>query len=311
MKKILLIVFLLFVTHNLFSANNFDEFNKYMSVGDFKSSQKIIKNWGANKLKDPQYYICQYNYYFNKSRSSGIAMKHGEPQQDGIEKFQFSDPKTGKIVGYFAPEVYYDKKIAEIAFTHIKKGIKLFPNHYEMRIGLLWGYKELFQLNDYLYELEDALKFLKISKPKMIYWNNNEIINDPNQFTIETIQGNLNELFQNKNYLKMNEFLLSYCDIMIKYLPNHKYGYSNKGVIYYYLNNNEKALESFLKANKKEKKDERITLNIGLLYFDIGEQEKAKIYFNELIKNGTNQHFRKEAKEKLAIIIQHEKKKTK
>jgi len=48
-----------------------------------------------------------------------------------------------------------------------------------MRSGLLWALKEMCQLDEYLIELEDALKYITNNKLEKVYWNNNEFIPNP------------------------------------------------------------------------------------------------------------------------------------
>jgi len=184
----------------LLSENNFSKFNKYLENSDLKSAKHIIDTWGDNKLKDPQYYICQFNYYVNKSKTSGVRLQTQLPNNK--TSFQLSDPKTGKVTAYLFSDVHYDRKIINKGINFIKRGIKLFPDHFEMRFGLMWCYKELYQLDSYLVEFDDALKYLTNHKNKKIYWNNNIVLESPKKFIFGSSQGNFGELFSNRKIKK-------------------------------------------------------------------------------------------------------------
>ncbi|MBA7619592.1 hypothetical protein ES703_26931 [subsurface metagenome] len=293
--KIILIFVVLFALSC--SKDNFTEFNKCIQKSDLKNAEKILNNWDGDKLKDPQYYICQFNFYVNKGRTTGIEIQNEPPNEE--KTIQITDPKTGEVKGYFGPSVHYDEDIVLKGIKYIKKGIKLFPDHFEMRFGLMWCYKELYQLDNYLSELESSIIYLQKTNNTKIYWNNNELIENPSEFIIENIQDNFNDLLQDSTIASVKEFVHSYCDLMIKYFPKHKYGFSNKAVLYYYSKKDKEALNYFLKAYELDKTDELIIFNIAVFYKTLGEKDKATEFFNVLVKNGKDPYYVDGAKQKL------------
>ena len=280
----------------LLGASNFETFNECIKEGDLKGAKKIIDNWRQNKENDPQYYICLFNYHVNKSRTEGIGIQQKPPKGETIE---ITDPKTGEVKGYFAPSVHYDEEEAQKGIDYLKVGIKKFPNHYEMRFGLLWIYKELYQLDNYLEELENALTYLTEVKPSKIYWNNNESITNPNNFVLETVQGNFFDIMDDENISANINFIHTYCDHMIKYFPQHKYGYSDKGGIYYSVKDFKNALVYFLKAFSRDKQDALIAGNIGFTYKAMGDKINAIKYFNEVLEITNDEYYVEGAKRQL------------
>ncbi len=282
------------------SASSFDEFNNYVKKRDFKNAQVVLDKWGKNKDNDPQYYICLFNYHLNKSRTEGIGIQAKPPQ--GEDTIQITDPKTGETKGYFAPTVHYDPDEAQKGIQYLKAGINKFPDHYEMRFGLLYALKELNQLEGYLSELENALKYFHDTRLKKIYWNNNKVISDPADFIIETVQGNFHELTENEDILKNAAFTHKYCDLLIKYFPEHKYGYSNKGVVYYQNKDFKHALEYFLKAYSIDPRDELIAFNLGFLYKEMDDKKNARKYFKKVIEVGKDEYSVEGAKKQLELL---------
>ena len=282
------------------SASSFEEFNNYIKERDFKNAQVVLDKWGKNKDNDPQYYICLFNYHLNKSRTEGIGIQAKPPQ--GEDTIQITDPKTGETKGYFAPVVSYDPDEAQKGIQYLKAGINKFPDHYEMRFGLLYALKEMNQYENYLSELEKALSYFHDKRLKKIYWNNNEVISDSAVFMVERVQGNFHELMENEDILKNAAFTHKYSDLLIKYFPKHKYGHSDKGVIYYQNKDFKHALEYFLKAFSLDPRDELIAFNLGFLYKEMKDKKNARKYFKKVIAVGKEEYTVGGAKKQLELL---------
>jgi tetratricopeptide (TPR) repeat protein len=268
----------------LLGASNFETFNNCIQKGDYKCAKTIIDKWGPNKTNDPQYYICVFNYHMNKSRTTGLGIQKNPPKGDTV---QITDPLTGEAKGYFASIAHYDEKEAQKGIESLKVGIKKFPDHYEMRFGLIWMYKELYQLDNYLLELESALYYLTSTKPSKIFWNNNESITAPNDFVLDTVQGNFSDIWKDEPSIFDNtNFMHKYCDLLMKYFPSHKYGYSDKAWIYYSAKDLQKAISYHLKAFSLDNQDELIAVNIAFTYRQMGDRENAIKYFNKVLEIG-------------------------
>jgi tetratricopeptide (TPR) repeat protein len=286
-------------------ASNFEEFNNFIQKNDLKHAKAVLDKWGGKKENDPQYYICLFNYHINKARTEGIGVQKRPPKDD--KTIEITDPKTKETVGYFAPVVHYDEGEAQQGIDYLKQGVSKFPDHYEMRFGLLYIYKELQQFKNYLAELDSGLRYYKKNNPKKIYWNNNKIIDDPAEFIIETAQGNLSGFMEDEDSGENKDFEHKYCDLLIKYFPEHKYGYSDKGVIYYQHKDFNHALEYFLKAYKLDPEDELIAFNLGFLYKEMNDRENAKKYFKRALEIGKDESIVLGAKEQLKLLGSKEK----
>ena len=281
-------------------ASNFEEFNHSIQKNDLKHAKAVLDKWGGNKENDPQYYICLFNYHINKSRAEGIGLQKKPPKAE--DTIEITDPKTKETVGFFAPVVHYDGDEAQKGINSLKQGINKFPDHYEMRFGLLYIYKELYRLENYLTALESGLSYYKKNNLKKIYWNNNEIKSNPAEFIIETVQGNFSSLADDEHFQENENFEHKYCDLLIRYFPKHKYGYSDKGVVYYKYKDYKHALEYFLKAYKLDPKDDLIAFNMGFLYKEMNDKENARKYFKRVIELGMDESSVLGAKEQLKLL---------
>ncbi len=298
MKKAAVLILAMFslLAHEARGASNFDSFNDAIHKNDLQQAKAILDHWGANRENDPQYYICLFNYHFNKSRDEGIGIQKNPPREE--KTIELTDPKTNKTVGYIAPVVHYDADEAQKGVTYLKQGITRFPDHYEMRFGLLYAYKELSRFDDYLAELESGLRYYRNHHPKKVYWNNNEVIGNPAEFIIETAQGNLSALMEDEGF-RNERFEHRYCDLLIRYFPSHKYGYSDKGVVYYRHGDFKHALQYFQQAYKLDPEDELVAFNLGVLYKEMHDGKKARTYFQRVIELGKDEGAVQGAREQL------------
>lgn len=282
------------------SAASFDDFNKYVQDRDFKKAKSVLDNWGKDKENDPQYFICLFNYHINKSRTEAVGMRSTPPP--GEKTLQLTDPQTKEVVGYLGPVEMYDRDEAQKGINQLKIGVDKFPDHYEMRFGLLYAYREMNQFDDYFTEMERGLKYLRDKRPKRIYWNNNKIVKNPADFIVEMSQGSFSELTEDEKYQFDAKLAHRYCDLLIKYFPNHKYGYSDKGVVYYQNKDFKHAREYFLKAYNLDQKDELIAFNLGFLYKEMKDKDNARTYFKRVLQISKDDDYISGAKEQIELL---------
>jgi len=296
----LVMVSVIFISTSSSIAGSFDDFKKYIQERDFKKATSVLDNWGKDKENDPQYYICLFNYHIIKSRTEAIGIRNTPPR--GEKTLQITEPKTGKVVGYFGPAERYDQDEARKGINHLLIGIDKFPDHYEMRFGLMHIYRETNQYDNYFIEMERGLKYLKDKHPKKIYWNNNQIITKPADFLIEMSQGSFAELTGDEKYQFDAKLAHHYCDLLIKYFPDHKYGYADKGLIYAQSKDFKQALKYLLKAYHLDPKDELITSNLGFLYKEMDNKKNAKVYFKRVLQISKNEFYTEGAKKQLKLL---------
>lgn len=288
---------ILLLTSIISSSSNFNNFKNLIKQNKYSEAKVVLDNWGDSKENDPQYYISCFNYYIIQSQKSGMVLQTEKPYSG--DSFEFTDPSSGETKGYMANRTYYEGENYNKAIDYIKEGINKFPDHYEMRFGLLWIHQENRNFKQFLVELEDALKFYYLNKPKRVYWNDNKIINSPYDFIIENAQGNISYFYNNLEIQKNISFLNACNDLLIKYYPDHKYGYNNKGILSYISKDFNNALKYYSVAYSKDQNDAMILLNIAYTYKNMNNIEQSKKYFNDVIKLDRSGEYKKIAKREL------------
>ncbi len=261
-------------------GSKFTRFNNAIMEHRFDEAEKIIKNWGKNKTADPQFHICLFNLHMNKARSSGISVN-----SQGVN-----------------PSVTYDKKEAHRGIAILKKAIKKFPRHFEMRYGLIWAYFELKEFNNALSEVKSSFKYLSKHKNETIYWNNNEVLKSPESFIFPIAQGYFRTLVQEKRFLLHSNMPIKFADIMIKYFPKNKIGYTNKGSVLLIRNKTKRALKYLKMAHNLDKDDLIIIMNLGMVYKDLNNKAMAKKYFTKIVNSGEKSQIVEAAKRELGKL---------
>ncbi|MDH4263780.1 MAG: tetratricopeptide repeat protein [Spirochaetia bacterium] len=298
MKKYLILLIPVFLLAA--SSSKYDKFYSYIKNNQYDDAKRLLDNWGNSKENDPQYYICAFNYYIIKS-STEVSSIEMEAPANG-RSLELSDPINHEIKGYIVFKNAFNPDVVKKGINIIKEGIQRFPDHYEMRFGLLWIYQELFQFDSYITEFEDAFRFLKQQHLEKFYWNDNVLISNPSDFLIERVQQNLNYFMKTKEFYENPVFLNQYVDLMIKYYPDHKYGYSNKGVLFYIKKDYQNALKYYLTAYNLDKSDLLVITNIGFTYKMLNDIPNAKEYFTKVLNIGTDKYFTGIASKQLKLL---------
>lgn len=139
------------------------------------------------------------------------------------------------------------------ALLWLSKGLKYFPNHPECLIMRSSVYKHIKNLGLAIKDLDLAQKYIKseIYKSKI-----NEIISSTyNELAVNTINKNL----LNEAIKLLNE--------AIKYSPNNKYLYINKGDCFFKSKDYNSANSEYLKAFKLDGESQEIKARIATVLF--------------------------------------------
>ena len=112
-----------------------------------------------------------------------------------------------------------------------------------------------------------------------------KILDDPENFFIDAIQGYQNTLFQAES----DENLKKVAKRMYDTFPNDLYVISSYGVTFLIENKNNEALELYLKAEKINPNDTIVLSNIGLIYERLSDKKNAIKYYQKIEKVGDEQ----------------------
>lgn len=279
MKKI---VTLLFICPLILFGQDFKKkFTSKFSENEYNSTEieNILENWKKSSKNDVEYYISAFNFYFKESQVEVLQLTPDEPQVDK-EALIISD-SLGNEMGYINSQVSTNDSLFNISQSKIEEAIKLFPNRLDLRFGKIHTLGEVQKLEEFTIEILRTIEYSKKIKHKWL-WSNDKIIENPEDFFIDSMQSYQNTLFQ----LEEDENLKRVAKKMYDIFPNDLFVISSYGVTFLIEGKNKEALELYLKAEKINPNDTIVLNNIGLIYERLSDKKNALKYYQKITEVG-------------------------
>lgn len=254
------------------------DFQKYFKENNIKKQAKILTQWEKKNPKDAELFVSYFNYYFAKSKTENIVLSQEKPNSEG---FVLTDDKQN-TAGYLGLDTSYNQEDIQKGFAKIDKGIKLYPNRLDMRLGKIYV---LGQIKDWETFTNEIIKTIEYSSQNKNHWDwtENKNLPDAEETLLSSIQDYQIQLYNTENdALLVN--MRTIADAVLKYYPNDIRSYNNKAMSYIILGEYDKGLEVLLKAEKIAPNDEIVLSNIARVYELKGEKQKEEIY-RKKIKN--------------------------
>jgi tetratricopeptide (TPR) repeat protein len=297
MRLLILLFTLSVMTSNLSGQDYKEKFNDLLNKKDTTNTEKILKEWKASTPNDPELYVAFFNYFGRKSMME--VLRIGDNPQ-GKESFKIMDTDSSKKepVGYLYDDIIYNPDVLKIGYDYIDTGIIKFPTRLDMRFGKMYLLKENNDFESLTGEIIKAIEYSDVIKNKWT-WTNNKAVEKPLDFFLGNLQNYIIVLYNEGEKQVDNMKLIS--ETVIKYYPDNVVYLSNLATCYVLKNDNDKALELFLKAEEKAPKDFIVLNDIALIYEQKNEKEKAIKYYNKVVKYG-NSEAKEFAKNKLDIL---------
>lgn len=256
MKNIFLIISVIFIVLSANAQNYSADFTKALRENDIQKQKNIITAWQQSSDRSADYYISVFNYYLTGSLD---ATQH-------------------KV----------DIETLNKSLSLINEGIEKYPNRLDMRLGELEAMQYLGLWDDATQKVISAIDYSYIIDNKWIYPDENA----DKDFFLGNMQQKILKLFDEVDFetldnsdIKQLNRIQTICSEMLRYYPNSVEALDDMGATYFYMQDNQKALEYFQKAEQIAPKDAVTLFNIANIYKIEGNKEKAKLYYENIIKN--------------------------
>jgi tetratricopeptide (TPR) repeat protein len=258
---------------NFFVINSYADDNykdRYLSLlrnEQYAELKLLLEQWEIAEPQNSEMYIGFFNYYVHTGAVQGSGI-----MQDG----------DGRLV--LGPTVSYKSENVYKGIEYLDKGLAFAPN----RLDMYWGKIELLmEIGDYAKAGEILYNLIGLSPG----YNNNWRLGDnrPVQDGENYFLGYIMRYFAKCIEIKTSESLeiAKKCSekIMETY-PQSTYGYNILGNYYTAIDNFEEALKIFLLAEGIDNTDCIVLINIGIMYIEKNSSEKARDYFNRVLRLG-------------------------
>lgn len=261
MKKLFISFSMLFSSLALIANEEYNtRFNEAI-VDSIPLAKEILLDWEQNGPLDGDYYAAQFNYYANQGLAMGLCTSQELPLY--VEQSMTLSDSLGNLAGYmYGGEMAMDTLLMDSAITWLNKGITLFPERLDLRIGLSTTYR-MMDDGDKMYATMYETVDWVMTHPKMQYtWTSDEKLGTDDTPIESTIQ----DYFANCYYSGFWQHLAeSFADLGLRYNPKSAIFINDKAVLLLDKDDVKGALKLMKKALKISPKDELIKDNIDYL----------------------------------------------
>ncbi len=261
LKWVIIFVFLL--NSLTYAGNEKQTYLDLLRQGAYEQLEKHLTEWEQQSPKDPEMFIAWYNYYINRNLVTGIAT---------------SQEKSQYVIG---PRQTFNHDDVIKGISYLDSALLLYPNRLDIHIGKITSLEQIGEVQLLGQALIDFLSTSIAFKGKWLDSSHSEIT-DNSYNALRMVQEKIYGLYRSDdtNALDViNNVSLS----MIKYYPEHVFGYNNCGGIAFSRQDYAAALQYFIKGMAIEPYDEYVILNTGICYFKLNQYKEARPYLVKVI----------------------------
>lgn len=259
-----------------FSQSAYDKFYEDVMAGRYSSAEHLLDSLENRNVDDPELIPARFNLYLNKSKEQVLVLTGDTISTQEALILKNDD---GETAGLITNETYWDEHLFDKAILTIENGIQKYPQRLDFRFGEAKALEIRERFEDLVVVLSGVIE--KSSQASNTWlWSEDEPLDD-NSIVADAIFDYCRVLYNAEAYDELKKLCAKYNETLnpdIKIL-------NISAAVYYFEGNYEKALEEFKKANQIDPDDGIILCNIGQLYVQTGDIEKAKTIYREIISN--------------------------
>lgn len=286
--KPVIIPLLLILTNWGFSQDYYEGFVDAIRARDSLKQDSILKIWTKERPNDPDLLTSYFNHYIVQSKQSVLMIGETPP----LNKEVLSVQDSNKTISYLYDASIFEPESYQKALLYIDSGLHQFPKRLDMHFGKIHVLGEANDWNNFTKSILSVLTLSEQNNHSWIWTKNTPL---PDHDSIGFFLGAIQD-YQLMLYNTGNDSLLKYMREIgletIEIFPNYVESYSNVGVTYMILGDNDIALNYFLKGESLRPKDEIIVSNIAQCYYRLNNKEKAIEYYQKAFNIGD--HYTKE-----------------
>lgn len=286
----------LFTTAVSFGQSYRQSFMRSFTQGDTAEQKKILHKWELAEPKNPDLYICYFNYYFHLAESEELYVN----RYKGLDNFEFQST-SGQVLGYLDEHKNYDVALFNKALSKIEEGLELYPNRLDMRYGIISAYEKS---GKWVRFTDEVIKTIKYSKTIDNHWKWTD-----HTFLVGGELAFLNgiEEYQARLFESGDDALLSHMRVIaseiIQNYPNYMQSYNDLGITYVLTEEYDKAIDVMLEAELKAPENPTIMGNIAYIYKLKGDYSSAIRYY-EMVKIFADSNQGQFANEQILLLKQ-------
>ncbi len=277
-------------------SEEYSAFLKLLRSKDTAAQRMFLAQWSGIGQQDPEYYVCQANYYLNLAQKEVIQMST-TPPNNGKETFTLQD-SLGNTVGYMYSMPSIDDELSNKSLYWLNQGIARFPR----RLDLLFGKVHLFGLTHQYDSFSITLLQVienSVDNDYQWLWSKGWELQDGKEFLFSTCQEYIAKLFYSDDSMGLTwiePISLALLEIDAKNVPC----ITNLAVSKMMLKRWKEAIPYLEKAQALNGQDEVVLSNLGYCHFQLKDKAKAQKYY-KLLKKSKDAQYRELADEMLKL----------
>jgi tetratricopeptide (TPR) repeat protein len=293
-KKHPAVTLLLLLVTSVCSAQSFeDRFLELYEKNDTMGQEKLLRQWETAEPRNPEMFICYFNFYVNKSTVEVLSIDAKKKVNDALI---LTDTGTGKPAGFLNVNPAYLSAPLKKGFEYIDKGISFHPNRLDMRFGKIFMLGKTGNFREFTSEIIKTIERNNQIKQAWL-WKKGVPLEDAKNFFLGNLQGYIGTLY-NEEDDDLLPYMRQISEKVLSYYPDHIESLSNVALTWLIVGDYDKALTQLLKAEVLDSNDIIVLNNIAEAYKRKGEKNKARSYYEKIIKYGTKEDIQY-AKDKL------------
>lgn len=274
---------MLFILFNVNAQNYKQQYNEQLSKNDTIGRYKILNEWAKAGSNDPEMYIAYFNYYVDLSKTEVLQIGQN-PKGEDVLKLMNKDSATNEAVAYLYSNTNFNSALLNNGFDWISKGIKMYPDRLDMRLGKIYMYGQIEDYGNFTSEIINTIDYSNEINNNW-KWAEENPLENPKDVLLSSIQTYQNQLYNTEND-SLLENMKRISETVLKYYPDHIESLSNISIVCMIQSQYDKALELLLKAEKINPKDFIVLNNIAQAYKLKGDKTSSIKYYKLVIKYG-------------------------
>ena len=272
---------LVFITHVVHGQDFEKKFKDLAAQNDTVAQAKLLGEWEKTDPKNPELYVAYFNFYAKKSIREVISLDEKPKSNNSL---QLNDTGTSNPVAYLNASVNYRSDVLQKAFDYIDKGISLHPTRLDMRFGKIYMLGQAENYSMFTKTVIETINFGNSIKDAWL-WKEGKPLEDAKAFFLGSMQDYIGTLYNTEDNGLLPD-MRQISETILKYNPDHVISLANIALTYAIEEDNDKAMEYLLRAEKIDPKDIIVLNNIAEGYVRKKDNAKAKIYFEKIIRIG-------------------------
>lgn len=280
MMRIAFVGLTLFISVSCLAQSNYQRFQKLLDKKDTTQLRTLFKEWERTGFDDPEFYTSVFFIYYQTSMRQDITLA-SEPQK--TDAYQLS-ASNGQETAYLGPLTIFNTAQLDSGFTYINKGIAMFPDRLDMRLGKCYALRETGNYEAFTGEIINTLDH-SLKNGNHWLWTENEQLKNGEGFMLNAVYDYMKQLYEAEDD-KLLANMQQIGDKVIAHYPRNIEIISLTAVAYMLSDNFNKAIEYFKLAEKIDPEDFIVLNNIARTYRLMGDKVNALKYYDLTAKYG-------------------------